>query len=171
MTKHTRKSATSKAALLMTQSDYAKRRKVSRQHVSKLAKAGVLIMRNGMVDVNLSDAVLDDQAKLAVDPQNAPAETPGSYAAARYQRELYVGKLRRLEFEQRAGSLIPADTVAATWCKVADTIRTRLAALPSRLTGKLAGLSDAKQVRALLEKEIDGVLASIAEGVRSARNN
>jgi len=140
---------------------------VSRQQVSKLVKSGVLVVRNGKLDAHLSDAVLNDQAKLAMEAEGT--EKPGTYSEARYQRELYTGKLRRLEFEARAGTLIPAEKVTAAWGRIADLIRTRLAGIPSRLAPHLAAVSDVKQVRAVLDREMETTLKALAEGIRHAR--
>jgi hypothetical protein len=46
---------------VMTQAEYARHRGKSRQYISQLAKAGVLVMRGGKVDVRASDTVLDDK--------------------------------------------------------------------------------------------------------------
>src|SRR5581483_10871725 len=46
---------------LVTQAEYARHRGKSRQYISRLARAGVLVMRGGKVDVAASDAVLDDR--------------------------------------------------------------------------------------------------------------
>ena len=47
--------------ILMTQAQYARHRNRSPQYISKLAKAGILVMRGRMVDAAASDAVLDDK--------------------------------------------------------------------------------------------------------------
>lgn len=46
---------------LVSQAEYARHRKVNRSYISRLAKAGVLVIRHGKVDVAASDAVLDDR--------------------------------------------------------------------------------------------------------------
>ena len=49
-----------KARGVMSQAEYARHRGTSRQYIGKLGKGGVLVMRNGKVDVAATDAVLDD---------------------------------------------------------------------------------------------------------------
>ncbi len=46
--------------VLMTQAQYGAHQGVSRQYISNLAKGGILVMRPRLVDVQASDAVLDD---------------------------------------------------------------------------------------------------------------
>ena len=61
---------------LMTQAEYARHRAKSRQYISRLAKAGVLVMRGGKVDVAASDAVLGDRPEpVSERVAAAPVET------------------------------------------------------------------------------------------------
>ena len=61
---------------LMSQSEYARHRGKSKQYISKLAKAGILVMRGGKVDVRARDTVLDDR------PVNEGNEPPAATPAA-----------------------------------------------------------------------------------------
>jgi len=47
--------------ILMTQAEYARHRNKSPQYIGKLYKVGILVMRDRLVDVAASDAVLDDK--------------------------------------------------------------------------------------------------------------
>ena len=146
----------------MSQADYARHRKVDRSYISRLAKAGVLVMRHGKVDVGASDAVLDDRP-VAVEPgetsQNNQAQAvpepvgpqPTNYAQARLAEMVYRAKLRRLDYETRSAKLISADEVKAKWFVVARQIRDKLLAVPTKLSPQLAALTDAYAVRELLE--------------------
>jgi len=58
---------------LMTQAEYARHRHKSRQYIGQLAKAGVLVMRGGKVDVRASDVVLDDRPVDDVEVPSRPA--------------------------------------------------------------------------------------------------
>ena len=53
----------------MTQSEYAWHRRRSRRYISQLAKAGVLVLRCGKVDVRAGDLVPDHRP---VDEVNEP---------------------------------------------------------------------------------------------------
>ncbi len=88
----------------MTQAQYAAHRSVSRQYISNLARRGVLVMRGRLVDVQASDAVLDDKPETATINQQ-----PTSYAQDRLAREIFSAKLKKLEYEMKSGKLIPAD--------------------------------------------------------------
>ena len=163
---------------LMSQADYARHRKVNRSYISRLAKAGVLVMRHGKVDVRASDAVLDDRP-VAVEPgetipsnQAAPESIgpqPTNYAQARLAEMVYRAKLRRLDYETRSAKLISADEVKAKWFVITRQIRDKLLTVPTKLSPQLAALTDAYAVRELLESEIVSILRALQDDLRYRR--
>ena len=170
----------SEARPAMSQAEYARHRGKSRQYISRLAKAGVLVMRNGKVDVGASDAVLDDrpvavepgdtgqsaQSRAAVDPSG---QQPSNFAQARLAEMVYRAKLRRLDYETRSGKLISADEVKAKWFVLGRQIRDKLLAIPAKLSPQLAALGDAREVRELLEGEIIAILRALQDDIRYRR--
>lgn len=165
---------------LVSQAEYARHRKVDRSYISRLAKAGVLVMRHGKVDVRASDAVLDDRP-VAVEPgettssNQVPAAPesvgpqPTNYAQARLAEMVYRAKLRRLDYETRSAKLISADEVKAKWFVIARQIRDKLLAAPTKLSPQLAALTDAYAVRELLECEIVSILRALQDDLRYRR--
>ena len=165
---------------LMSQAEYARHRGKSRQYIGRLAKAGVLIMRKDKVDVAASDAVLDDRP-VAIEPSEAvpnaqshsAAETigpqPTSFAQAKLAEMVYRAKLRRLDYETRSGKLISADEVKAKWFVIARQIRDKLLAIPVKLSPQLAALSEAREVRELLDTEITSILRALQDDIRYRR--
>jgi phage terminase Nu1 subunit (DNA packaging protein) len=164
---------------LMTQAEYARHRKVNRSYISRLAKRGILVMRGGKVDVAASDAVLDDrpvdvESQEPVNTVNNPrppmesvgAAQPTSFAQARTAEMIFRAKLRKLEFEAKSGKLIPADEVKIKWFTLGRQIRDKLLGMPAKLAPQLAALSDAREVRELLESEITAILKSVQEEIR-----
>jgi len=63
--------------ILMNQAEYARHRNKSPQYIGKLYKAGILLMRDRLVDVAASDAVLDDKPS-GTGTDRAHRRTPGS---------------------------------------------------------------------------------------------
>jgi phage terminase Nu1 subunit (DNA packaging protein) len=158
---------------LLSQAEYARHRGVSRQYISRLAKAGVLVVRGGKVDVAASDAVLDDRPeKVSEAATNAPEEAGGqttSYAQAKLADMLFRARLRKLEYETKSAKLIPTDEVKAVWFKQARQIRDKLLALPAKLAPQLAAVSDLRAVRELLDSEIEGILKGLQDEIRYRR--
>lgn len=164
---------------LMTLSDYARHRQCHRSHVSRLAAAGVLIMRTTpagrkLVDVARSDAILDDVPVDVAEEETTPA-TAGrqprtTFAEARTVFMVYSAKLARLSFEEKERKLIAAEDVRQRISEHLAAIRIGLDALADRLTPLLAGERDAKRVRAIMTTEIRTELVRIAAIVGRGAN-
>jgi len=80
--------ATETTPRLITKAEDARHRKVSEPYITKVAQNGVLVMRNGKVDVAATDIVLDDKPVEDVDPppvqQSAPAPASASRPAGEW---------------------------------------------------------------------------------------
>jgi phage terminase Nu1 subunit (DNA packaging protein) len=158
---------------LVSQAEYARHRGVSRQYISRLAKAGVLVMRGGKVDLAASDAVLDDRPeKVSEAATSAPVEAGAqatTYAQAKLADMLFRARLRKLEYETKSAKLIPTDEVKAVWFKQARQIRDKFLAVPAKLAPQLAAVSDVRAVRELLDTEIEGILKGLQDDIRYRR--
>ena len=159
---------------LLSQAEYARHRGVSRQYISRLAKAGVLVMRGGKVDVTASDAVLDDRPeKVSEAATSAPVEAGAqatTYAQAKLADMLFCARLRKLEYETKSGKLIPTDEVKVVWFKQARQIRDKLLAMPAKLAPQLAALGEVRAVRELLDVEIEAILRGLQDDLRYRRH-
>src|ERR1017187_8238443 len=91
--------------ILMTQAEYARHRNKSPQYIGKLYKASILVMRDRLVDVAASDAVLDDKPS---EKTTMDGQALASYAQARLAEMVLRAKLRRLEFDTRRGKPVEA---------------------------------------------------------------
>jgi hypothetical protein len=158
---------------LMSQADYARHRGKSRQYISRLAKAGVLVVRGGKVDVNASDAVLDDRPEPVSERVAAAAtDVPASgttFAQARTADMVFRAKLRKLEHDVRAGKLIEADVVKQRWAAIYRQIVDAILAWPNRLAPEVAALTDERQVREVLMREARALINDLRAEVQYAR--
>jgi len=156
---------------LISQAEYARHRGKSRQYISRLAKAGVLVMRGGKVDVAASDAVLDDRPDetAAAVPSPDAGQPATSYAQAKLADMVFRAKLRRLEFETRQGKLIEAETVKTRWASILVEIKERILAMPDRLAPEVTALTDERQVREALKREMYALLNLLRSDVQYAR--
>lgn len=167
---------------LMTQAEYARHRNVNRSYINRLAKRGILVMRGRLVDVAASDAVLDDKPidvephESAPGPHARPAQESlggpagSSFAQARTAEMVFRARLRKLEFETKSGKFLPSDEVKVKWYTLARQIRDKLLALPAKLAPQLAALSEAREIRDLLDAEIVAILKSLQEEIRYQRS-
>ncbi len=172
--------ATETTPRLMTKSEYAKHRGVSKPYITKLAKNGVLVMRGGKVDVRATDLVLDDKPVDDVDPppaQSAPAAPPtrpageslgqagASFGQARTIEMVFRAKLRRLEFETKQGRLIEAEAVRKTVADAVRALRDGILGLADRLATVLAAESGSKKVHVTLKTELSRELEALANAI------
>jgi hypothetical protein len=158
---------------LMTQAEYARHRGKSRQYISRLAKAGVLVMRAGKVDVASSDAVLDDRPEpvservTASPAEVAPAGT--TFAQAKTADMVFKAKLRKMEYDVRMGKLVEAELVKQRWSSVLRLIVDRILAWPNRLAPEVAALTDERQVREAILREARTLINDLRSKVQYAR--
>ncbi len=161
------------ARRLMSQADYARHRGKSRQYISRLAKAGVLVMRGGKVDVAASDAVLDDRPEpVSERVAAAPVEVASgatTYAQAKTADMVFRAKLRKLEHDVRVGKLVEAERVKERWASILVGLKERILAVPDKLAPELTALTAERQVREVLKREMHALLQVLREGLQSAR--
>ncbi len=158
---------------LMSQAEYARHRGKSRQYISRLAKAGVLVMRGGKVDAPASDAVLDDRPEPVSERiVSAPAEvTPSgaTFAQAKTADMVFKAKLRKMEYDQRMGKLVEAELVKQRWSAIYRLMVDRILAWPNRLAPEVAALTDERQVREAILREVRGLVNELRADVQYAR--
>lgn len=76
-------------------------------------------------------------------------------------REAYNARLAKIEYEERAGKLVPADTVRLEAAKVARHVRDNLMGLPLRVCAELAHMNEARQIAIYLEGQIADALKGL----------
>lgn len=143
--------------MLVTQSEYARQRGVSRQAVAKAIKRGVVrVDADGMVDTDQANMDWPPRLNMplveAAAPQPAPNTPPrgrrGAAAqrsaaseamvASRSLREAYSARLVRLEYEEKSGKLVDREQARTAAFNTGRRTRDLLAAMPDRLAAALA---------------------------------
>lgn len=158
---------------LMTQAEYARHRAKSRQYISRLAKAGVLVMRGGKVDVAASDAVLDDRPEpvservAAAPTETAPTGT--TFAQARTADMVFKARLRKMEYDQRMGKLMETDLFRQRIEAILVAIKETVMAWPNRVAPEVAPLTDERAVWEVLMREVRVLLNDTRSAVQHAR--
>lgn len=104
----------------------------------------------------------------AVDPEADPSPQKGkrsaeAYSAARAVHEAHKARLAELTLKRKQGELVDAAAVRRRAFDYARTIRERLQAIPERVAGQVAALTDAHEVAELLSAEIATALGEVAD--------
>ena len=153
---------------LVSLRQYAKHRRVSHTAVQKAVKQGRIKLTDGKVDVEAADRDWSSNSS----PMNAPkaqsrtlGDGPASgptYAQSRAVRELYLARLSKIEFEERAAKLVSRDEVTVAAFTKARTVRDNLLNIPDRLAAMLAAEVDPTQVHKILSDEIRKALNELS---------
>lgn len=128
----------------MTQSEYARYRGISRQHVSRLVKLGAIQLdKAGKIDSKAADRSLD-----------VGGGTKESFYDARARKEAALASLRELELQVKKGEYFEAESVIKLWeCHIMDC-RARLLALPVRLAPVVFTLRSIPEVKEVIQSGI-----------------
>lgn len=164
----------------ITLTEYAKRKGVSAEAVSKAVRVGrlsksVVFTKGGRPRV-IPD-IADQEWIATTDPsqQRVPAVPPprpdpeptgnepktATFQQARTLREAYMARLAKLEFEEKSGRLVAADAVKNEAFRVARIVRDNLLNIPDRVAGELANETNQFKVHQRLTQEIRRALEDL----------
>lgn len=158
----------------MNLSEYARHRGVSHQAVMRALKEGRITKEtDGSIDPDKADeqwqANTDfsrnpDKTRRTVNGETAPASGP-DYNVSRAVREAYTARLAKLEYEEKTGLLVKAETVKLQWFNTLRIVRDRMLQLPDRLASTFAAELDANKIKAAMDSEIRRILDDAANEV------
>ncbi len=162
-------------------SEYARRKGVSRQYVSRLAKEGRLPLDGeGRVDSVAADAALaavSDPTRprrsvgvVAVESEPSGAVVDGprglTLTEARTRRESIRARSDELSLQERLGELLPRREVEDALFSAGRVARENLLGLPSRLAAELAAESDPRRVEERLTVELRRVIVEMVDALK-----
>lgn len=169
----------------LTQHDYAKHRKVSRQYINKLVQEGVLPLKNGKIDPVQADAILearreparqthqqhqaqgaalDGMPPLPMQPRSVPdAELPRLLLKTRIKSESERAKLLEIKAKVESGKYVDIDEVRAAAFKQARIVREHLSILADRIAPLIANTSDVREIHRIIEEEHNKALEELSK--------
>ncbi|MGD1956348.1 MAG: hypothetical protein ACFBZ9_14175 [Sphingomonadales bacterium] len=166
---------------LLTQADFAKTHDVTRAMVTNWKKQGQLVIRNGMVDVEASDAALQD-AKLGrfnksswpdSDQRQQSEEALPSYAdlptvnQSERLKAAALADIRQMDAAERRGTLVNRALAHDFAAEIAIGIKQQLEGFPARHADIIAEKlkSDPRLTAATLTEHVRLELAEIADSI------
>ena len=165
--------------MLITMSELAKLKNVSRMAVSKKVKSGKLngaiVNHNGKKLVNKEEAfrLWELQAppsrdksvrtQLKQEINSLPADSIPDFAESKAKREFYLAELAKLDVEEKKKQLVSVDEIKKSSFAKARSIREALTNLADRLSHQLAGEDDATVIHTLLSTEHREALENLAQ--------
>lgn len=167
---------------LLTQTDYAARRGVSRQYISKLIKEGVLPLIDGKVNPVQADAILEarrepsrqthqqrqeHQAAIVAESGQrrtiSNAELPTILLKTKIKSETEKAKLLEIKANVEAGKYVDIDDVRAAAFKQGRIVRDSILIIADRLAPVLANMSNVDEIHKLLTEEHNKALEVISK--------
>jgi hypothetical protein len=155
----------------MTVKQFSEHRKISRQRVYKMIRAGQLL-----------DAVTNQDGKLKIDPVQADRALIGTldqkFNPPKGLREIegrdlsesrrliacYQAALLKLQYQSQVDKWIPAEYVENQTRLFSKLVRKKIMAMPEKLAGEIATMTDHHQVRELLITRFNAALHELSEG-------
>jgi len=99
---------------------------------------------------------------------NGDAQGTAGYARARGFREVYTARLARLEYEERAGLVLPRAIVERAGFLAGQAVRDAILAMNARVAPVVARLTDARACRETLDKESRAIITDLEKRLAAA---
>ena len=156
-------------AELVTQAEYARHRGVSPMAVSKAVKSKRITLIDGLIDIEVADIQWErktnpDQAARANSARGSIDQTgeTSEYWQIRIRREKAEALKIELQLAEMSGKLVDREKVEAAAYQVGRLLRDMVLAVPGKLAGELAVMSDPLLVEARMREELRKILSEIS---------
>jgi hypothetical protein len=145
--------------------EYARHRRVFHPAVVKALRVGrIRLTSGGLIDSEHADIDWGRNTHPAPRaPRAAPLTADGGNSLARGIRDVYLAKLAKLEFEQRAAALVSADKVRVAAAQVQRLFHDHMLAIPGRLAALVAAERAEARVYVILYAAFREALTTFAD--------
>ena len=140
----------------LSQSKYAEHRKVTKGYIGRLVKEGRLHLIKGKLNVEMSDAELDNKSN----NDKAP-----NYWVEKALHEKAKRELAELDLKLKQDQLVEVDQVGDHLDKIFSAVRQRLLAIPSKIAPLVHAEESVGGARIVLESAVFEVLDELSEYV------
>jgi len=140
----------------LSQSKYAEHRKVTKGYIGRLVKEGRLHLIKGKLNVEMSDAELDNKSN----DDKAP-----NYWVEKALHEKAKRELAELDLKLKQDQLVEVDQVGDHLDKIFSAVRQRLLATPSKIAPLVHAEESVGGARIVLESAVFEVLSELSEYV------
>lgn len=169
---------------LISQSEYAKRRNISREAVRQAVAAGRVNLIDGKIDPAVADiqwatntrnpkaqfaqkklSTIDSPTPTTEQPDPVDLPSPSGYdlQLARAKREYHEANIAEMRERQKSGELVELHQVTLAYTALAAQLRAGLERIPDKLSSRLAAESDPHAIHILLTQELDQAIEDMAK--------
>lgn len=128
-------------------------------------KAGTIFYEPGTAkkfDPDICKQRLEEFTRQKSDSDDARDGKRLDYQQARMISTLYEGRLKKLDYETKAGKLVEADKVKSEFFRLGRMIRDRILNIPNRIADQIAHMTDPHETHVFLTKELTDALQELA---------
>lgn len=104
------------------------------------------------------------------DPSPTQSSTTMQYQKSRAVKESYAARLRKVEFEEKMGTIVHREGIEKASFGVARILREKLKAVPNRLAPKVTVVTDQKENFIILQEEMENVIREIQAAIAEIVN-
>ena len=147
--------------MLLSRREYAAHRGVALSAVQKAVETGRISLTDGKIDPEKADKGWAENTNPIYNSPRTDDHSSNPYQKSKIMKTTYDAMLKKLEYEERAGKLIPRAQVESDAFAAARTARDHLLMIPKRVAPRIIGLNSISEIEYILTKEITDSLTSL----------
>ena len=147
--------------MLLSRREYAVHRGVTVAAVQKAVETGRISLIDGKIDPEKADKEWAENTNPIYNSPRTDDSSSNPYQKSKIMKTTYDAMLKKLEYEERAGKLIPRAQVESDAFAAARTARDHLLMIPKRVAPRIIGLKNISDIEYILSQEITSSLTSL----------
>ena len=147
--------------MLLSRREYAAHRGVAVSAVQKAVETGRITLTDGKIDPEKADKEWAENTNPIYNSPRTDDSSSNPYQKSKIMKTTYDAMLKKLEYEERAGKLIPRAQVESDAFAAARTGRDHLLMIPKRVAPRIIGLKNISDIEYILSQEITSSLTSL----------
>ena len=147
--------------MLLSRREYAVHRGVTVAAVQKAVETGRISLIDGKIDPEKADKEWTENTNPAYNTPRTDNGLSTPYHKSKIMKTTYDAMLKKLEYEERAGKLIPIAQVQAEAFAAARTARDHLLMIPRRIAPQIINQTNISDIEYILKQEITSALANL----------
>lgn len=147
--------------MLLSRREYAAHRGVAVSAVQKAVETGRITLMDGKIDPEKADKEWAENTNPIYNSPRTDDSSSNPYQKSKIMKTTYDAMLKKLEYEERAGKLIPRAQVESDAFAAARTARDHLLMIPKRVAPRIIGLKNISDIEYILSQEITSSLTSL----------
>ena len=163
--------------MLLSRREYAKHRGVDDKAVRNAIASGRITTTNGMIDPEIADKQWEENTKHEYRPRAySNADSASSISQSNRQKKVSQSNrqkketleilLKKLEYEEKSGKLMPRAEMETDVFNAARAARDKWRGAPRRIAPQVIGKTDIAEIERILNKEFNDFLELLTSCLR-----